>query len=340
MSAPLLLMRSCLFAAVACFVLTPFSPASAIITKQAPGRNLSAPTGDFAGRGWEFTGRWGGFLGTPIAPHYFVTAKHLGGAIGQKLFYRGKAYTAVESFPCPDNDLTVWRVAEPFPAWAPLYSKNQEMDKPVFVTGCGTARGAPVRTRDGKLRGWRWGADDHQQSWGVNQISGVANYTTPDAKWKNEMLSFSFSEDGSPNEGIVSGSDSGGAVFIQDTDGIWKLAGVIYGVDSTLFSTTESGKDAAPAALFDARGLYEKVRQTGEMHYHDPLRPDPEPTTAGATRISSSLPFLRSVVPDLRPFPLGQVIVGISAAGLVMVCLLLIRHGTKFRRARRRRFQI
>jgi hypothetical protein len=318
-------------------ILSSFRPAGAIITKQAPGRNLSAPTGEYAGRGWEFTGRWGGFLGTPIAPHYFVTAKHLGGAVGQKLFYRGAAYTAVESLPCPDSDLAVWRVAETFPAWAPLYTKNDEMGKPIFVTGCGTARGVPVRTREGKLRGWRWGADDHRQSWGINRVSGIMSYTMPGAQWKNEIISFAFDEDGPPNEGIVSGSDSGGAVFIRDTDGVWKLAGIIYGVDSTHFSPMEASKDASPAALFDARGLYEKVRQTGEMHYHDPLRPNPEPTTAGATRISSSLPFLRQVVPDLRPFPLRQVILGSSAVGLALGMVLLLRRQRKIRRRKRGR---
>jgi hypothetical protein len=190
------------------------------------------------------------------------------------------------------------------------------MDKPAFLTGCGTARGAPVTTKDGKLRGWRWGADDHRQSWGTNRISGVANYTATKAAWKNEMLLVAFDQDGPPDEGIVSGSDSGGAVFVRDTDGVWKLAGIIYGVDGTPFSTNEDGKDASGAALFDARGLYEKDRKTGEMHYHDPLRPAPEPTTAGATRISSSLPFLYSVVPELRPFPLRQIAL---AAGAVLL---------------------
>ena len=312
------------------------SPANAIIVKQAPGRNLSPPTGEFAHRGWDFVGKWGGFLGTPIAPHYFVTAKHLGGAAGQKLLYRGKSYTAVEALPCPDSDLAVWRVVEKFPAWAPLYVKEQEFGREIFLTGCGTARGAPVRTGDGKLHGWRWGADDHQQSWGINHVSGLARYTQPNARWKNEMLMFSFDEDGTPNEGIVSGSDSGGAVFLRDTDGVWKLAGIIYGVDGTPFSTSSNGKNAASGALFDARGLYEKNRSTGEIHYHDPYRFDPEPTTAGATRISSSLPFIQNVVPELRPFPLREALAGIGAAIVLAFGLLIWRRARNPKRRKRR----
>lgn len=320
--------------AVLCLVLLWLAPASAIIIKGKPGRNLSPPTGEFAGRGWDFTGKWGGFLGTPIAPHYFVTAKHIGGQIGQKLLYRGKAYEAVESLPCPDNDLAVWRVKETFPAWAPLYTRDQEMDKPIFVTGCGTARGAPLIDKEGRLRGWRWGADDHRQSWGTNRAAGISNYTAPKATWKNEMVLFAFDESGPASEGIVSGSDSGGAVFVRDTDGIWKLAGIIYGVDGTPFSTTEDGKDASGAALLDARGLYEKVRGTGEMHYHDPLRAEPEPTTAGATRISSSLPFIYSVVPELRPFPLVKTALAGGAGLLAALLLLANRHQVQKRKRR------
>lgn len=316
--------------------LTPLSPAAAIIVKRAPGRNLTAPTGEFAHRGWEFVGKWDGFLGTPVAPHYFVTAKHLGGAVGKKLLYRGKSYTAVEALPCPDSDLAVWRVAERFPAWAPLYRKDQETDKNIFLTGCGTARGTPIVSAEEKLRGWRWGADDHQQSWGANRVSSVARYTQPNARWENQMLMFSFDEDGPPDEGIVSGSDSGGAIFLRDTDGVWKLAGIIYGVDGTSFSTGSNGKDAASGALFDARGLYGKNQGTGEMHYHDPYRFKPEPTTAGATRISSSLPFLQSVVPELCPFPLREAIAGIGTVLSVATGLLIWRRGRNRQHRKRR----
>jgi hypothetical protein len=333
-------MRPPLLAFALLAALISISPVSAIIIKQAPGRNLVAPAGEFAGRGWEFTGQWGGFLGTPIAPHYFVTAKHLGGVVGQKLLYRGKYYTSVETFPCPDSDLAIWRVAEAFPAWAPLYTGNQEIGKTVFLTGCGTARGAPVRTTQGKLCGWRWGADDHRQSWGMNRISSTLVYTQPKAQWKNEILSIAFDQDGSPQEGIVSGSDSGGPIFLHDTDGTWKLAGIIYGVDSTPFSTNASGKDAVNAALFDARGLYEKDRHTGEMHYHDPKRPNPEPTMAGATRISSSLPFIHSVVPELRPFPILQIATGASVLVFAISAFWLIRRRISARQRRRKQYSV
>ncbi|MBC8103218.1 MAG: hypothetical protein H7Z41_11580 [Cytophagales bacterium] len=286
----------------------------AIITKGGTGRNLSRPAGEYAGRGWELTGEWGGFLGVPIAPHYFVTAKHVGGGVGQKLLFRGAAYTTVEALSCPDSDLGVWRVRERFPVWAQLYPRRDEAGKEIFLVGRGTARGAPVVTQQGVLRGWRWGADDHRQSWGVNRVLGIADYTNPAGHWRNDLLTFAFDADGGPHEGIVSGSDSGGAVFLQDTDGVWKLGGILYGVDGTPYAPTAEGKGAAGGAFLDTRDLYERDRRTGEMHYHDPLRPAPEPTVAGATRISSSLPYLQSVVPDLRPFPWVWILAGVAAA--------------------------
>lgn len=333
-------MRFCTILFLLFFLLAPLPHAGAIIVKQEPGRNLSAPTGEFVPCGWQFVGKWGGFLGTPIAPHYFVTAKHLGGAVGQKMLFRGKSYTAVESFPCPDNDLAVWRVAEAFPAWASLYTKDREVGKKIFLTGCGTARGAPIHTKEGKLCGWRWGRDDHQQSWGMNSVSGIARYTRPEARWKNEMLLFDFDANGGPNEGIVSRSDSGGAVFLRDTDGLWKLAGIIYGVNNTPFSADADGKGAAGGALFDARGLYSKNPETGKWEYHDLWGLVPEPTTAGATRISSSLPFLQSVVSDLRPFPRNELMLALGTVFALVTIFLLWRRSQHRRKRRRRRIPL
>src|SRR6185436_10644721 len=43
-----------------------------------PSYNTTAPTGALAGSGWQYEGKWGSFLGTVIAPQYFVTAEHVG----------------------------------------------------------------------------------------------------------------------------------------------------------------------------------------------------------------------------------------------------------------------
>ena len=42
-----------------------------------PTVNTTAPTGALADSGWQFEGDWIGFLGTAIAPQFFVSAKHI-----------------------------------------------------------------------------------------------------------------------------------------------------------------------------------------------------------------------------------------------------------------------
>ncbi|HYT58734.1 MAG TPA: hypothetical protein VEL06_01090, partial [Haliangiales bacterium] len=58
-----------------------------------PNYNTSAPTGSLTNSGWQYQGIWGDFLGTPIAPKYFITAQHVGGVIGQTFNFRGVQYT-------------------------------------------------------------------------------------------------------------------------------------------------------------------------------------------------------------------------------------------------------
>jgi hypothetical protein len=52
-------------------------PARAVILfgTDDPAANTTAPIGSVANTAWSYEGKWGGFLGTPIAPHFFITAK-------------------------------------------------------------------------------------------------------------------------------------------------------------------------------------------------------------------------------------------------------------------------
>src|SRR5215211_3968405 len=66
---------------IAIYVLTALvlaaQPASAVILSRTSSRNIYAPGGTNYNSGWQWEGNWGGgFLGTPIAPQYFITAEH------------------------------------------------------------------------------------------------------------------------------------------------------------------------------------------------------------------------------------------------------------------------
>jgi hypothetical protein len=82
--------------------LTPLAQAVILFRTADPAANTTAPTGDLDGRGWQFEGLWGAFLGTPVAPHFFLSAKHVGQA-GGSFSFEGAPYTLVKEFGDPNR---------------------------------------------------------------------------------------------------------------------------------------------------------------------------------------------------------------------------------------------
>ncbi len=106
---------------LACFVALCFGvalpQAHAVILFRTgdPNENTTEPSGSLAGSGWQYEGQFGSFLGTPIAPHFFLTATHIGTA-GPVITFQGVNYTLTRQFADPKSDLSIWQVAETFPA--------------------------------------------------------------------------------------------------------------------------------------------------------------------------------------------------------------------------------
>jgi len=252
-----------------------------------PTANTAEPTGDLAGSGWQYEGQWGSFLGTPIAPQFFISAAHLGQQ-GSVFTFQGLNYTIVRSYSLANSDLLIWQVAETFPSFAPLYTKSDEVNQPLVVFGRGTQRGDGVYLND-ILQGWSWGAADHVQRWGENLVANITSSGTPD----NDFLYATFDQNGLPNEAQLSAGDSGGAVFLDD-NGTWKLAGINYAVDGPYY-TDGSGGGAFNAALFDARGFWIQ-NDTPPPDYVQIMDANPLPSGFYATRISSKLGWIYSVI--------------------------------------------
>src|SRR5437763_13867716 len=74
-----------------------------------PAHNTNAPTGALTNSGWQYQGAWGPYLGTPVAARYFVTASHVGGAVGDVFHFRGIDYPTTALFDDPNSDLRLWR---------------------------------------------------------------------------------------------------------------------------------------------------------------------------------------------------------------------------------------
>src|SRR6185437_10207415 len=221
-----------------------------------PTFNTTAPTGNLAGSGWQYEIPWvGATSATAIAPHYFLSAQHLGGSVGTVINtqYGQMTVTSIQDF---GDDLRLIGVNGTFASYAPLYdstSDGSEAGKTMVVIGNGGPRGSEVHagnTPSGTLLGWNFSSPwDGVRRWGENKVSGFAN--------TNTLLAFAFDPTGSANsvgtnEASLVGGDSGGGDFIN-VNGQWKLAGVNFGTDTYSFT---AGGTAFGAALFNTNGLY------------------------------------------------------------------------------------
>jgi len=244
-----------------------------------PTFNTTAPTGALAGSGWQYQGQWGSFLGTPVSPNHFVTAKHVGGSIGDTFTYNGMSYTttAVHN---NGTDLNVWEVSGTFSTYAPLYNSGNEAGKSAVIFGRGTQRGSEIIAND-QLKGWTWGVGDGKTRWGENTIEGGYG----------SLVKISFDLDGGPNEVHLSSGDSGGGIFVQE-NGIWKLAAINYAVEGPW--KYEANGTTFNGAVFDRGGLYR-----GNTLYSDQLADNP--SSFYATPISSNYEWLMGVA--LVPVP-------------------------------------
>jgi hypothetical protein len=244
-----------------------------------PAANTTEPTGSLAGSGWQYEGNFGNFLGTAIAPHYFMTAKHLG--TGPTEFsYHGVNYAIVRSFADSGSDLRIFEVEGTLPMYAPLYTRSNEVGRHLVVIGRGTQRG-PGRVVNGQLRGWEYGSGDAVQRWGENEVARIVR----------GALYVLFDQAGLPQESHLSAGDSGGAVFLKDGE-VWKLAGINSDVD-----TFASGPDRGgpySAVMFDERGSY---RSDGTLV----TGTAPVPSGFYAARISSRLQWIYSVIGKVDP---------------------------------------
>ena len=267
-----------------------------------PLHNTSAPTGSLVKSGWQLQGRWHGFLGTPIGPNHFITATHVGGAVGDRFTLNGVEYLTTARHVDANSDLTIWQVDTRFSDWAQLYSRSDEVGKNFVVFGRGTRRGAAVQVGSGLTavtKGWKWGDYDGVTRWGENTVEDVVD---ADGNPQSVIISgqvaigpllrATFDANAGENEAMLSSGDSSGAVFINDA-GTWKLAGINYAVDGP-YNTSPTGSGFA-ACIFDEGGLY-KGREGSWI-----LTPDLPTKQAGAfymTRISARLEWIRGVIGD------------------------------------------
>ncbi len=291
-------------------------PAGAVIVLDRSGATLGATQltaapapADDAYDPIRYTGSFGYGSGVAIDAHHFITAFHIGN--GGIFNYQGVGYAVSTGYSY--KDLRIYTVTGTLPNWAPLYTKQDEVGKRLIVTGRGAAPTpgteiiAPMSTDADQLRGWRGDdlASAGTMSWGENEISDVTDFSV---EGDNGALVWTFDRSGLYYEASLAGHDSGGGVFIKDTDGKWKLAGINYGVEGGF--STNGANPSTYGAIFDKGGLY-KATQSGYVLLADYAYD--RPTESYASRIASNLAFIGSVVPDAVPEPSSAAIALIGA---------------------------
>jgi hypothetical protein len=229
------------------------------------------------------------FLGVPIGPHHFITAKHLPAtSVGMAINFHGELHTTIGYQDCPGTDLRVWEVdhTEPFQTYAPLSSGVADIGATATVFGRGTQRGVQVVV-SGEPKGWKWGAGDGVERWGRN----VVESTVDGGATYGELLMCNFDNPGIAGECHLSVGDSGGGMFVLE-NGLWRLAGVNLSVDGPFRENSSS--PAFSAALFDVGGL----------EYNDGATWIPVPEGVAdvqssfyVSRVSTSLTWIQANVP-------------------------------------------
>jgi hypothetical protein len=262
-----------------------------------PETNTTAPTGTLANSGWELQGAWGGFLGTPVGPHHFLAASHVGGAVGDLFWFQNNFYVTVKATKDPSSDLQMWEVAGTFPTYAQLYDGATETGLDLMVFGRGGIRGAEVRVNN-VLKGWQWAGWDGRMRWGQNKVSSVSNDPNGQpAGDQPHIMIVNFDASGSANEAHLASGDSSGGVFIQQS-GLWRLAGINWAVDGP-YNSSNSGT-GFNAALFDEGGSYQAVDNGWSLVTDTASN---KPGSFYATRVKARLTWIQGVL-AAAPTPL------------------------------------
>ncbi len=285
---------------------TTFSLSAVIFAKTGdPGHNTTPPFNPSEAKAWHLQGTWKTCQGTPIAPQWFVTAKHIGGFVGEVFTFQGKSYTAVARVLDPETDLALWGVAEVFPEFAEIYQRKDEIGKRLLVFGRGEQRGEPVLLGS-EVRGWRQGQGGGFMRWGENIVDQIAGVEDTEPRKLGELIGATFDRNGLPSEAGLASCDSGGGMFLRQGT-VWKLAAVTFGAGGQ-FKKTEDDEPFF-ANMLDVGGFFvQKSEDSQQEEFYEFFEDQDEdiPTNIWGTRLSYRLDWIHETI-DALPDPVKSI---------------------------------
>jgi hypothetical protein len=164
-----------------------------------------------------YVGTFNGSSCVAVGKHWFISAKHVAGNVGQSIIMRGVWYNVLEIRAHPLYDVQLLRVGEELPghhrlANAPAYGDT------AFLAGYGVTAAAAL-PNDG---GYDWNGP-RQETWGANVIEGEGSLLTVRFDKPSDTAAV-------PHEAIFAVNDSGGGLFTLGADGSYELAGIAVSV--------------------------------------------------------------------------------------------------------------
>ncbi|MBT3279735.1 MAG: PEP-CTERM sorting domain-containing protein [Phycisphaerales bacterium] len=266
-----------------------------ILNVADPTPNQSAPTGDYADSGWQYTGQWGGgseyvISAVIVSPTQILTAKHYGSTTNAKDWtfrYDGQTYYVKDKSTANVNDHTSWNGTSSDLRLVTLEGANFTAAQiaPIY-TGATSGKTAVIvsngqATGTGVTGGWEpagTGSATQDFQWGTNVIeAAVPTALNGSPVGTNQVISWDFDNTGKTDYEIgLADKDSGGGVFVENAEGEWSLTGVNYGTanywedkqsgnnyneywTNPIFSETGSSDDEfMSGGMYDASGWYFK----------------------------------------------------------------------------------
>lgn len=222
----------------------------ALATAQHAGAVVCANGDEMSAPSDGFVGNWNGSSGVAIAPHWLITAKHVGGSVNGFFALKGINYRAVQIVQHPTMDIQLVRVAEEMPGYNEMADPlDITHDIPCVLGGWGVTAGTPIAD------GWNW-SNTRKETWGANMIDsgGPLLAIALDNPSGNRAV---------PHESLFGVNDSGGGLFIYDSSGDLVLAGVAVSV--TGWGSSRFGNAAFAINVAEMRNWI--------MPYVDPSKP-------------------------------------------------------------------
>lgn len=185
------------------------SPAGAVIT----GNPMARPVN-------SYVGKWNGSSAVAIGPNWIVTARHNGGNTNTKFRYDGVNYNTDAIFSHATADITVVRLQSTLPGWHSITTATA--GQTVVLGGMGRVAGDTLRD------GYYW-AGPNTETWGQNRVEwAVGDFIAVD--WDLSGGSAGVIAGAVQHEAGFAMNDSGGGVFVRQSDGSLSVAGIAVGV--------------------------------------------------------------------------------------------------------------